>query len=408
MKYEEIISYALGSLRYRKIRSWLTILGIIVGITAVVVLVGLAQGLKDQVNSQLQGFGPRTVVIAPYNIEGGSSSFLGGAGSANLRPSSGKLYEKDVERISRISAIDSIAKIIMGRTILSFKGEEITGSVYAIEPDAFKQTTMVEIEQGRFIETGDKGVAVIGNDISQTAFKKIIDVGSVMDIGGRSYQVIGVLKKTGNSFSQVDNVIFVQFEEGKDLFSAQLIHDEISTIRLIIKEGYLVKEVADEIEQTLLSSHKLTADKKDFTLVTPEFINQQVDGITGMLTAFLGGIAAISLFIGGIGISNTMFMSVLERRREIGILKSIGATELEIRNLFVIESALIGFFGGIAGIMLGWVLISLISIVANFPAAFTLPISLGALSFSVIVGVIAGAIPASQAARLDPIEALRY
>jgi putative ABC transport system permease protein len=408
MKNRDIASYSLQNLRYRRIRSWLTIIGIIIGITSVVVLVGLAQGLKNQVNSQLESFGPRTIMIAPYNLGEGSASALGGASTAQLRASSGKLYEKDYEKIKKLSEIETITKVIIGRTVLKFKDEEITGSVYAIEPDAFTQTTTVEVEHGRLLEQGDKGVAVIGHDLAKGTYKKDIDVGALISVGGKSYRVIGILKKTGNSFAQIDNVVFVSFDEGKDLFSPQLVKDEISAIRVVVREGEDVTEVGDEINSILLSSHKVTEDKKDFTIVTPEFINKQVEGITGILTAFLGGIAAIALAIGAIGISNTMFTSVLERRKEIGVLKSIGASEKDIQNIFIVESAMIGSLGGVSGLVLGAAIIFLINILADFPAEVTIPIGLGAMVFSATVGILAGVIPAARAARLDPIEALRY
>jgi putative ABC transport system permease protein len=409
MNLLEMAEYSLKNLRHKGIRSWLTILGIVVGITAVVVLVGLAQGLRDQVGSQLQSFGPTTIIIAPYSMEGSSSSSLmGGASSASLRPSSGKLYDQDVERLKKIGDIETITRVIMGRTVLGYKGKEITASVYAIDPSDFKETVTFEIDKGRFLDSADRRVAVLGSDVANDSFETKIDLNSVITIGGQPYRVVGVMKKSGNSFAQTDSVIFIQFDEGRDMFSNTLIKNEISAIRIIVRDGASMPEVSQEIEDILISSHKVTKDTKDFTVVSPEFINNQVDSIMGMVTAFLGGIAGISLLIGGIGISNTMFMSVLERRKEIGVLKSLGATEEEIKYLFSVESAMIGVFGGVVGITFGWLVLVVISAIANFPASFTPIIGFGALAFSAIIGVVAGYIPAGQAAKLDPIEALRY
>jgi len=409
MIYKEFVSYAFQSLKHRNIRSWLTILGIVVGIVAVVVLIGLAQGLKEQITSQLQGFGPRTIVVVPFDLSGGSSSALaGGASSMNLRPSSGKLYDKDFDKIAKFGFIEEISRVIVGRSLLGFKGEEITGSVYGIEPDIFQKTATIEIEKGRFLEQTEKQVAVIGNSIAEDTFEKKVDVGALIQVGGKTFRVVGVLKKTGNSFTQLDSVVLINFEESRDIFSNQLAKDEITAIRIIVKEGYPVNEAGEAIEDTIISSHKVTEDTKDFNVITPAYLNDQVGSVTGILTVFLGGIAAISLLIGGIGISNTMFMSVLERRREIGVIKSVGATEQEIRDLFLVESGIIGIFGGTAGIILGAIVIFLIKNLADFPAVFTFEIGFGALLFSAIIGILAGTIPASQAAKLDPIEALRY
>ncbi|MFA6530316.1 MAG: ABC transporter permease, partial [Candidatus Micrarchaeia archaeon] len=362
MNLLEMAEYSLKNLRHKGIRSWLTILGIVVGITAVVVLVGLAQGLRDQVGSQLQSFGPTTIIIAPYSMEGSSSSSLmGGASSASLRPSSGKLYDQDVERLKKIGDIETITRVIMGRTVLGYKGKEITASVYAIDPSDFKETVTFEIDKGRFLDSADRRVAVLGSDVANDSFETKIDLNSVITIGGQPYRVVGVMKKSGNSFAQTDSVIFIQFDEGRDMFSNTLIKNEISAIRIIVRDGASMPEVSQEIEDILISSHKVTKDTKDFTVVSPEFINNQVDSIMGMVTAFLGGIAGISLLIGGIGISNTMFMSVLERRKEIGVLKSLGSREEDIWRLFLIESSLIGLLGGILGVALAFVLTFLIN-----------------------------------------------
>jgi ABC-type antimicrobial peptide transport system permease subunit len=165
--------------------------------------------------------------------------------------------------------------------------------------------------------------------------------------------------------------------------------------------------VSSRIEDELISSHRVSKDKKDFSVITADFINRQLDTVTGLLTLFLGGIAGIALLVGGIGIANTMFMSVTERQREIGILKSLGAKESEILQLFLVESSLIGILGGIFGILLAFLIGFAISALAQINVAISPEVALFASLFSALVGVISGMVPARNAAKMDPVEALR-
>lgn len=403
MNIRDMVEYSLNALQYGKVRSWLTVLGIVVGISTIVVLIGLVQGLKDDITEELEGFGSNTIIITPVSTSGAS------AAAASFLPSQGKLYMRDYERIKRLGEIEYITPSITGRTYAEYRDEEISISVMGIKPEVFRQTTgTIELEEGRFLTDNDRKTAVIGNNIAKEQFDEEVRVNSVIYLSGERYTVVGVLKKTGSSFTNLDDVIFIQFEESQDMFSDIMAEDEITAIRLTVKEGEDAGEVADEIESILLAAHHVTEDEKDFSVITAEFINEQLNEITGILTIFMGAIAGISLIVGGVGISNTMFMSVLERTREIGMLKAVGATEDEIQKLFLIESGMIGFFGGIAGLVLAFVLIVIIDASGYVPAVFIPWVAAGALIFSATVGIFTGVFPARQAARLDPIEALRY
>jgi len=403
MNLSDMVSYTLRALHIRSVRSWLTILGIVVGITAIVVLIGLVQGLKMDVEKQLEAFGPRSIVIIPVDI-----SQAAAFGGTALAPTSGKLFEKDYERVKKLGSIDVITQAISTRVNAQYKDSQITASVMGVEPDVFtKVVTELEIDSGRFISDSDSKSVVLGSSIAESGFEKKVELGSSINLSGEKYRVVGILKKTGSGFANLDSVILVNLDDARELAGDSLLPNEISAIRLLIREGEDVEKAGDAINSIMLAAHRTTEEKKDFSVITPKFINDQVEQTTGILSLFLGAIAGISLLVGGVGIMNTMFMSVLERRREIGMLKSIGMPEGEIRKLFLIESVMIGVSGGAIGLILGALVLSVFSAL-GLPAALLPEVGIGAMIFSVTVGMVSGYIPAKQAAELDPVEALRY
>lgn len=404
MNLMDMLNYCFTSIKHRKIRSFLTVLGVVVGISSIVLLIGLVQGLKIDVLKQLEDFGPRTLIITPINF--GSGSIFSG-GSTAFRPTSGKLFINDFNRLKRLTSIQTISKIISGSTTLEYKDQSINSQIFAVESDSFRDTIGLTLESGRFLSSSDRNVAVLGANVA-SAFKTNITAGTIISLSSKDYRVIGVLKKTGNSFGPIDDVVFINYEEGKDIFNETLLENEINSIRITLKEGSDVDSETQKVEDILISSHRVTNDTKDFGVISPTFINKQFSTILDQLTLFLGAIASISLIVGGIGISNTMFMSIIERRKEIGTLKAIGATENQILSLFIVESGLIGLSGGSLGVLIACTLGILISTFAKITFAADLFLISGALLFSILIGVVSGTIPAKDAAKVDPIVALRY
>jgi len=403
MDLKDTVHFGYNSLCHQKTRSCLTVLGIVVGISSVIILVGLVQGLKADVLEELEGFGPRTIVITPTATNGG-----GGVGpAASFMPTSGKLFEKDYERVKRLPEIKTITRVIIGRTTVTYKDQSIDASVFGIEAGVFDDTMPIELDSGRFLEENDRGVAGVGSDIAD-GFDEEIRTQSQIYLAGKKFRVIGVIKPTGSSFAPVDNVVFIPFDDAKELFNESLLENEISAIRLTLEEGTNVTTAADEIETIMLASHRVTEDEKDFGVISPEFINARFSEILDLITLFLGAIASISLIVGGIGISNTMFMSVLEKTREIGTMKAVGAREDQIRNIFLTESSMIGLLGGILGLALAVVVGLALTEFLELRFVFDYTVMAGALIFSIAVGLVSGTFPAMEAAKVDAMVALRY
>jgi putative ABC transport system permease protein len=402
MKLEDMVSYSFRNLKHQHLRTWLTIVGIVVGVAAVIVLVGLADGLRGSVSEQLESFGPRTIIISPISTESG----LGG-GPASIRPTLGKLFEKDAEKLKTIEGVELVTKVITLTTDVKFRDSRIGGSVYGVDPEDYTETTTIEIEEGRFLQPGDRHVAVLGHTLAHDTFGDFeVKVNNIIEISGQKYRVVGVLKESGGSFGPVDSTIFVDYQDGRDLAGDSIAEREISAMRVIVAEGFDTEEVADEIEFVLASMHKVPRDEKDFTLITPEFIQEQVEGILGTLTLFLGAVSGIALIVGGVGISNTMFVSVMERTKEIGVLKSVGAQTWQIERLFMVEAAMIGLTGGIFGIIFGILVVFLLGFFGIYAAPSILTILVSFL-IAMGVGMAGGTIPAKNAARIPAVEAMR-
>jgi putative ABC transport system permease protein len=397
--------YALRGLVHRKLRSWLTMLGIFIGIAAVVALVSLSQGLKQAITDQFAKIGADKIII----------SAKGSIGST-VESDAARITTSDKQRVQRVQGIKEVASILQKAALISLTNENVPLGVSTLPDDATQslivETEALEIGQGRFFNRDELNKIVIGDNLASTSvLKRPVRLRDHLLINGKSFDVVGILKHTGSPDS--DQAIIMNEKEMRTLFEIPTDFEGALVARL--DKGADLQKVQDAVSRTLRQAHGVKEGQEDFDVQTPEDILASFNTVLGIVQAVLVGIAAISLLVGGIGIMNTMYTAVLERTNEIGVMKAIGARNNDVLELFLIESGLLGMLGGAIGVVLGMGTSKLVEIVAQIVvgsplirAAFPWYLLVGALAFAFIIGIASGVLPAYQAARLPPVEALRY
>jgi putative ABC transport system permease protein len=424
MKLSDIIKLSFNNLSHRGLRSWLTIVGIIIGVAAVVSILSIGSGMQQTISSQLRAFGADILTISP----GFARAFGIGFGRQEqptrmqqVGTTNSVLTEKDIQVIKSIPKIQLVNGIISGRVNVTYLTQSARISVQGIDPLAWKEMTNVELEYGRYLMPSDGNAIIIGYRIANEMFKKPLTINTHINIEGKSFKIVGILKKSGDTYGVggYDNTIFMPISAARTVIE-DIGTDEYSSIQVKVADVESVDEIIANIEEKLMLSRHVTENTKDFTITSAKAMQERISEVMGTVNLFLGGIAAISLLVGAIGIANTMFMSVMERTRQIGTLKALGATNFEVMKLFLFESATIGFIGGLLGIFCGFIASGIISelgirmIGVGMPGArtsitlVTPQLILFALGFSVFIGMISGLLPARKAAGLQPVEALRY
>ncbi len=396
---------ALGNLKHRGLRSWLTLLGILIGITAVVALVMLGDGLRMAVNGQ---FGISSTQV--ISVQAGGLNAFGPPGSGAVNP----LTIEDLGEIEKIDSVERVLRRNIPQMRIEFNDKLLFG--YGINVPGGKDRAFVydnlevEAEVGRLLKDGDNNYVYLGNNFltDKMGFDKVVRVGSKLLIENKSFEVIGINKKKGSFI--FDNVVYMNEESLADLMSYG---DNIDILVIEVKNKDLMNKTKIEIEKVLRKTRNVKIGEEDFEVSTPEASLAQVNNILGGIQAFIIIIASVSIIVGAVGIVNTMTTSVLERRKEIGIMKAIGAKNSQVFYQFFIESGLLGLIGGIVGIILGGV-IGFVGITGlnQFLGSEATPnmnlIFLGSVLLgSFLIGAIAGIAPALQAANQDPVEALR-
>lgn len=391
----EAIQSALTSILANRLRSFLTILGIVIGVTSVILLISMVTGLKTYITSQIQGLGANLLFVIPGRIGGARSP--GGVQANRL------VYQDAVNLKTKLSSEAEVSAAIQRNATLKFSNKNDKGAaIFGVEAN-YPKVISIKITSGRFFKESEqeasKKVAVIGPTVKTNLFFGAEALGKQIDVAGLKYTVIGIIESRGSVFGiDFDNSIYIPFTAAQKQFGI----DRLNTIYISAKDSESVTEVQNKA--TTLLKKRLSED--EFTVQTQEQTLSTISQITSVLTLALGGIAAISLIVGGIGIMNIMLVSVTERTREIGLRKAVGARPKDIRNQFLIEAVTLSILGGVIGILLG---IGLSLIIGRF---FTTSVPLWAVGlsfgFSMLVGVIFGVTPAIRAAKLDPITALRY
>lgn len=387
MKFTQAIKMAFSSILSNKMRSFLTMLGVIIGVTAVITLIALGQGSTQRVSSQIESLGTNLITI---NITGGRNR---------------SVTEEDLERIKNIPGVSEIAPVLSGGVTVKAGNKNTNSSLEATTP-GYQQVRNRHVQLGRFLLQNDLDmrfrVAVVGVDVADELFGRRDIVGEKISINGVEFSIVGILEEKGSSIvGSDDNKVIIPLTTGQRLLG----NTEVRTFYVSTQSPDVVNQVVGEIQRFLTRKFN---DENSFRVFNQTQLLSTINEATTTLTMMLSGIAGISLLVGGIGIMNIMLVSVTERTREIGIRKAIGAKKRDILIQFLIESAVLSGLGGVLGIMLGFVGVSFLSRILNIPAAISADVVLLATGFSVAVGVIFGLYPASKAASLNPIDALRY
>ena len=379
-------------------RTSLTLLGIIIGIGAVVALISLGNGMEASISEALEDFGPNKIIVMA-----GSGDGLGGMMSG-LGES---LRDKDVERIENVRGVKTAIPMSSITLLAEHKGEKQTLWIAGIPAEGMKEffgdVQSLELSKGRLIEEGEKYTAIAGYLVEKDIYSKDVKLRSKLTIKDVDFRIVGFVKSLGNP--QDDSQIYISLDTFRELTGGT---DEVTMI--MAEADANPKEVAERIEKELEKAH----GEDMFMAMTTEQLGEQMQSIFGVMTLVLGGIASISLVVAGFGIMNTMLMSVMERTREIGIMKAIGATNRKVMMIFLVETATLGFIGGVVGILFGSIIYLGISYAATNFLGLSLAMSIEpsliilSLLFSMFVGSLSGLYPAWRAAKLNPVEALRY
>ncbi len=398
---------ALSSVVAHKLRSSLTVLGIVIGVAAVIALLSIGRGAQNEIISNIQSMGANLVQIMP-----GSFSGPGGVRGG----SSQTLTLEDAEAIAeQVSHVATVAPQIQtaGQVIA---GEENTSASIVGTTPGYRTAYNLEVASGAFFSDYDYDraakVAVLGASVAEELYGDANPVGETMKLSGTIFRVIGVLEEKGASMMSPDDTIYVPLPAVQQTAAQQRTPQGghiVSNIGLSVEgEGYAEQVVAD-VTALLRERHRLLPTAEDdFRILSMEEITAQVSEALGIMTMFLGAIAAISLLVGGIGVMNIMLVSVLERTREIGIRKALGAQERDIWTQFLIEAAMLTFAGGVLGMALGWgIAAGAAYFVPELTPVVAPDIVILAVSVAVGIGLFFGFYPAWQASRLNPIDALR-
>jgi len=407
MKFFQSFLEALESLSANKMRSGLTILGIVIGVAAVIAMVSIGRGAESSITGSIQGIGTNLIFV----FRGGSDDVR------NPKP----ITLADAEAINdpfQAPSVAGVAPILQGDATFSYAGENTSTILYGVTP-IYAPVRNYELAEGEFITEehllGRASVVVLGQTTAENLFGRSAGVvGETVRIEGNPFRVIGVLEPIGGSgFSNEDDQALIPLTTAQARLLRRSTRDRVDLLMVQAASADLVPQASEEIAQILRARHRTEVGADDFTVLTQQSFLDIVRTITQVLTIFLGGVAAISLLVGGIGIMNIMLVSVTERTREIGLRKALGARRIDILTQFLTESAVLSLFGGVIGIALGYAISYVVGRIAtanNAPITPTIGLDtiLLATLFSTAVGLFFGLYPANRAAGLEPVEALRY
>jgi len=389
-----------------KSRSALTILGIVIGIASVIALISVGQGASQGITSRIESLGTNLLVVMPGSQRQSGNIVRGGMGSSQ------SLTLEDADAIRQgIADIIAVAPTVSSRKQVTVKGQNTNTSIYGIDGNYFGIKN-IEMDLGSAI-TGQQiqsraKVAILGPTTRDDLFGEGVDpTGQKIRIGGQEFSVIGVTKaKGGTGFGSADDLIYIPLTAAQQYVTG---NQSVSNINIQVSSADLMSFVQAQVQSLLLERHRISDETKaDFSIMNQADMLSAMSSVTDTLTLLLAAIAGISLLVGGIGIMNMMLTTVTERTREIGLRKSLGAKNHDISNQFLAESVSLTFIGGVIGVIVGWAAAWLISKFGSMTTSVTSWSIFLSVGIAALVGIVFGYYPASRAAKLDPIDALRY
>ncbi len=408
MSWWETLRTGLEAVRTHRLRSGLTMLGILIGIAAVILTVGLGEGAQNKVRGEIAALGSNLLIVSPGSSTS-STGVRGGFGSAST------LTVRDADALSNKTVapdIKAVAPTVSTSQSLTAGTSNWTTSVVGTQPD-WLSVRARQLSSGRFINSHDvdslASVVVLGSETATELFGRANPVGQTVTINNIPMQVIGELTTVGSSSAtDEDDTAIVPITTAQTRLIGGTSRSSVSTIYIEAASRHTLSAAYQEANSELLATHAITtATAADFSISSQQSILTTATSVDKTLTILLGGIAGISLLVGGIGVMNIMLVSVTERIKEIGLRKALGAPPRVIRRQFLVESSVLGLAGGLLGVVLGVIGAAVLPSVVNQPITISGLAAVGAIAVAVAIGVIFGVYPASRAARLAPIDALR-
>jgi len=404
MKLQDLFRETFIGISTNKVRSGLTVLGIVIGISSVIAMVSIGQGAAGQIQSSIEGLGSNLLTVIPGVVQPGRGIVSSGRGSAQT------LKNEDTEVIKQIPGVAYVSPEFQRRfQITSTSGNNTNSTIIGVTAE-YPIVRNVSVDQGSFIAENNLRsmgrVAVLGPTVAQDLFGDFDPIGKTIRINKANFKVIGVLQAKGSGgFFNPDDTVFVPLTTMQKILAGG---DFLSAISLSVESKELMTQVQEEATFALAEKHKVDPQSPDFSIVSQADILGTLTQVTDTFTIFLAAVAGISLIVGGIGIMNMMLTTVTERTREIGLRKAIGAKKKDISMQFLAEAVMLTFIGGVIGVIFGWIISVGVSSFANITTKVSTSSVLIAFGVSAVIGIVFGYYPARRAASLNPIQALRY